>query len=104
MVALRCKHAANTGLDPFPRTHSACSLKLRDYLGFGVDGVVVMFPLKIVRRKTVKGRVAPLRVVPILDPGKDGQACLGPGPPTAPGNEFALQSRTPKSMGWTPPP
>ena len=46
----------------------ACSLKLRDYLGFGVDGVfLMMFPFKVIGREIAQGRVAPVRVVPALD-------------------------------------
>ena len=90
---MRFKAQPQPGVDPFPRTLRACSLKLRDYLGFGVDGVVVvMFPFKVIGREVVQGRVAPVRVVPSLDPAEYGQACLGFGPPAASGNELALQS------------
>ena len=64
-----------------------------DYLGFGVAGVFLLFPFKVIGRKIVQCRVPAVRVVPALDPGKDSQACLGLGSPATSGNEFALQSR-----------
>ena len=67
-------------------------MKLRDYLGFGVDGVALMFPCEVIGRQIVQGRMAPVRVVLALDPGKDGQARFGLGSPGAPSNELALQS------------
>ena len=51
-----------------------------------------MFPFEVIGREVAQGRVAPVRVVPALDPGKDGQASLGLGFPGAPGNQLTLQS------------
>jgi hypothetical protein len=48
-------------------------LKLKDYLGFGVDGVcLMMFPFEVIGPEIAQGRVAPVRVVPALDPDEDG--------------------------------
>ena len=68
-------------------------MKLRDYLGFGVDGVALMFSFEVIGRQIVQGRMAPVWVVPALDPGEDGRARFGLSAPSAPGNELALQSR-----------
>ena len=51
-----------------------------------------MFPFEVIGQEIVQDRVAPVRVVPTLNPGEYGQACLGLGFPATPYNEFTLQS------------
>ena len=65
------------GIDPFPRTLRACSLKLRDYLGFGVDGVWRSIERSELARLTQIDYEREMAIVVVV-PGADGaQETLG---------------------------